>query len=960
MDPRNPGLIAPVGSIGEICIEGGIVSDGYIGHDVDQSSFVCSELLPGAVSAIYRTGDYASYDEAGILMFLGRREDSLQKLRGQRIRFDDVEAQAQLFLKGTFEARVAVDILTPLNSDTSILVLFVSPTGCSLTSTPRDIVDVIRQEFPMEDLEEAMSRTLPSNQIPRLYYPIESLPMGPTGKTDKRKLRELGNSFTLDELLDLQPSRREMRKPSTTTERWLQHLWATIIGIDREAIHADDHFFRLGGDSISAIRLVSMARNHGLRLKLTSAMIFEYPKLCDLALVAQPASDATDTGLAPFSLLAAGVDIPEAREYAANACKVRAPEIVDMYPTSSLQAGLLAMTAKTTGQYVSRSVLQLQNDIDDSRLEAAWLATVESMPILRTRIIDFAGELMQVVIADLPLRDADDVESYVLDDERISMGLGTELCRAAITNRHFVLTIHHCLYDGSSLPMILDTLRCAYQQITLPALTPYQYFIKYITTNNVAASSAYWSEQLSNTELQQFPTLPSPMFIPKADQRLTRTMTVSWPRLGITPSTILRSAWARLMSQYTTSPHVVFGATVSGRQADVVGIDQVGGPTVSTIPVAVTLDMTENLSTFLQRMQKQATSMVPHEQYGLQNIQALSEDRQRSLFQSLLVVQPVAEGSSLEHDSYLFKARSWAASVETKGTDPFNTYAIMIVCVPTSSGLEFTISYDRAVIPTTQVELLTAQFETVLRQMCSDTDMKLCDVKVASPLDLDFFWGQNVTPPAEPTARVHDLITIRASRQPMEIAIDAWDGSYTYRELDEISTAMSRKLISLGVIPGSVVLLSLERSKWTAVLQMAVLKAAAINMLQSTTVPEARLRRVLRNIPAVLAIAFEERMAVVGPLLRTITPEQLMIMKQPHAMRLPPVKMSAAAAVLVSSGSTGEPKAILWSHRTLAAHVESLREAAGLDEHSRLFSFCSHDFDVYISLTLTFVFKSCD
>lgn len=91
--------------------------------------------------------------------------------------------------------------------------------------------------------------------------------------------------------------------------------------------------------------------------------------------------------------------------------------------------------------------------------------------------------------------------------------------------------------------------------------------------------------------------------------------------------------------------------------------------------------------------------------------------------------------------------------------------------------------------------------------------------------------------------------------------------------MDEISITLGRKLISLGVAPGSVVLLPLERSKWVPILQLAVFKAAGTCMLQSTHVPEERLRRVLKNIQAVLAIASDERKEVVSPMLRTFTPE---------------------------------------------------------------------------------------
>jgi hypothetical protein len=117
------------------------------------------------------------------------------------------------------------------------------------------------------------------------------------------------------------------------------------------------------------------------------------------------------------------------------------------------------------------------------------------------------------------------------------------------------------------------------------------------------------------------------------------------------------------------------------------GIENCVAPTIATVPFAVSINWGSTIETFLQHLQRQGLDIMPYEQYGLPNIQRALGDRNAGLFQTLLVVQPVATGHSLYEDSHLFKARSFASNLETRGIDPFNTYALMIICQLTTSGL---------------------------------------------------------------------------------------------------------------------------------------------------------------------------------------------------------------------------------------------------------------------------------
>jgi amino acid adenylation domain-containing protein len=982
VDPRNYKSLAPIGAVAELCIEGPIVSRyrGLNGTELNQKHFFSPTWFKKdrlrskqGPELLYKTGDLVKYGTNGEIIFLGRIHESQRKLRGQRVDLSEIESHVHAFLSGKVDVMVVAEIFSPLNSNSDVLALFISITG----TLAADSVDkstfeqYIKQGLPVDDLEASLLKVLPPYMIPKLYIPILGVPISNTGKTDRRRLREIGSSFSFEQLAEMQPSRREIRKPSTDTEKLLQQLWAEIIGIDAESIFASDNFLRLGGDSIAAMRLVASARAKGLILTVTD--IFESPELESLAQRVRREEDVTpEEEIAPFSLLDPSLSEAEYRAYAASTCSIAESRIVDMYPCTPLQEGLLVLGEKAQGQYVSRSVLQLQDDIDASKLQKAWLNTVNRLPILRTRIVDgLLGQqgLMQVVLNSLPLRAGSDVSTYLNADEQEHMGLGTDLCRAAIINRSFVLTIHHCIYDGMVLKMILNELECQYLEGEPPDVVPFQNFIHRLIQVNPEEATAFWKQQLAlSGELRCYPETPSPGYKPQANAELEHTVRLDWPRGEITPSTIVRSSWALLTSQYVASSNIVFGVTVSGRQIDMKGVENCAGPTISTIPIPVSIDWGDTVDGFLAQMQRQGIEMTPYEQYGVQNIRHIAEGLESadSLFRTLLVVQPVAHGGSLNEDNLLFKARSYSSSLQTQGTDPFNTYPLMLICELGNSGLQIRFSFDDDVIDKKQIERIAHQFDQIIHQLCMDNvgNIKLDDIETASKLDLDLFWGQNRELSSDVDECVHQWITLTAKKIPDTLAIDAWDGKFSYRELDELSSLLCQKLINLGVRKGSVVALCFEKSKWAPVAQIAVLKAGAVALLQSIHVPDHRVGTVFKKSSVHLAVASESRVEIVSQYVPCFTIDQLLNYSSKSSpianTELPTTGIRDPAAILVSSGTTGEPKQILWSHRTLAANIRGHQEHIPMDASTRVFQFASYDFDLATLETMsTFSIGAC-
>ncbi|KAH8690320.1 putative nonribosomal peptide synthase [Talaromyces proteolyticus] len=959
VNPNNPDKLASVGSIAELCIEGPIVGcyTGKRGQSLNSKAFLSAKWLrdghldiPGRPGPIYRTGDLVKYDKDGDIIYIGRRESYQRKLRGQRVDLQDIEICVQSFLHGKLDVIVVAEIFCPFGSLKEILALFVSATN---TAKSQDHTALIKQNLPLQEIEDHLLNCLTSYIIPTVYVPIDEIPVNKSGKMDRKRLREIGSSLTMKELAEMQPSRRKDRKPATNMEFKLQEVWANVLLMEPGSIYATDNFFRLGGDSITAMRLVALLRNQ--ELLLTVGDVFEAPELQKMSeRVLQQNSVSQSPETIPFSLIHVHQDTEiETRvtiSRAAHLCSVNETLISDMYPCTPLQEGLLALGIKKRGQYVSRSVLPLQGHVEVEKLRQAWISTANKFPILRTRITDLpAHGLLQIVIDSVSYRSGNNIDSYLNDDERDAMGLGTALCRVAIIDRNFILTIHHCLYDGISLEMILQEIESQYFAKPARNNTPFRHFIEYLKSSDTEEAAQFWKRELSRAEFRQFPMVPTVTYQPQATAFLQHKVSLNWSRSGITPSTMIRASWAMLAAQYVGSTDVVFGATVTGRQINMKGIEHCVGPTIATVPVAISIDWSETVAKFLHHVQSQTWETVKYEQYGIQNIQRALGVLDNGVFQTLLVIQPSNAGNSLQKDSPLFKARSFASSLETTGTDPFNTNALMIICQLEHSGVDLRISFDPHIIDRDQMYRIVCQMETILSQITADSsqNMKLSEIQTASDFDLSSFWTQNRQPYEEPSTCVHDLVTSVAIEDPNATAIHSWDGCFSYCQVEELSSTISRRLYQLGVVKGSTVALCLEKSRWVPVLQISVLKAGAVSLLLSATLPDQRVAATLNSLVVRLAIACDSRRGLISQYVHCVTIEEL----STDPANLPlcpwsPIKMSDPAAILVSSGSTGEPKQILWTHGALAANVNSHRSNLSLGPTSRVFQFASYDFDV--------------
>jgi hypothetical protein len=463
--------------------------------------------------------------------------------------------------------------------------------------------------------------------------------------------------------------------------------------------------------------MISKAQAMGISLNVVD--IFRHPKLRNMAeVVAYSKASHKDIDIEPFALIPdSSIRLKSLLYEAVAQCNVQPEQIEDIYPCTPLQEGLMSISVRQQGAYLSQMVYRIPATLAIDRFKEAWDKVIEAHPILRTRIINSeSGGCYQVVLRErIPWQSAASLDEYLDADMKMAIIHGDSLNRLAITSdslgdRHFIWTAHHAVYDGYSVGLLFDQLTRYYEQQILPDASPFNHFIDFLTHTDIKASHSFWQNQLKG-QPASFPQQPSSNYQPRPDQ-LQRYSIQVLPNDGsdITQSTILRAAFAMLIARYSDSSDIVFGATLSGRDADVAGIAQMLGPTLTTVPVRVRLNHDQSIGDYLQTMQDQATEMIPFAHTGLQNIGRLDGIAKEVVdLNNLIVIQPAGQDSS--------KSNFLGLESVPVDLEDFQTYSLVLECSLDTGGINIEARFDKAVLQASQIQRMLEQLGHIVQQL---------------------------------------------------------------------------------------------------------------------------------------------------------------------------------------------------------------------------------------------------
>lgn len=804
VDPEDHNVLVPVGSVGELLIEGPVVGIGYLGEPAKTAEVFIEDPVwltaghssfLGRPGRLYKTGDLARYESnrSGSIEFVGRKDQQV-KLRGQRVELAEVEHHLQACLPTGI--KVAAEVIKPENGSPT-LVAFLSEK--SRTSNGLFTEPSLALAAALDNVDTTMGAKVPRYMIPAAFITLSSMPSLVSGKTDRKRLREIGVTMPRSKLGKAEAEKGPREEPETEAEKKLAQAWLAVLG-SQAIVYRASSFFGLGGDSLRAMKLVAAAREQCL--SLTVADIFGSPTLSVMARKTTEMASQDHEHITPFSLLPESWEDQMARNDTAFLCGIEPGRIEDIYPCTPLQEALMALSAKVKEAYVAQRVVLLKDVETAMKLIASFDAASQELPILRTRIVQVPGRgLVQVVVkGKLEYFSEMDVDAYLVKDRDTAMGLGTALIRYAIVNDSqtgkvsFVLTMHHALYDGWAMPLIVDRINKSYQGEPIQRSAEFKHFIKYLSSKDTTESENYWRSQLQGTHRLQFPQLPFEGYQTQADELLEEYVSLEdLPKSNATVATVIRGAWSIVASQYINSSDVVFGETLTGRNAPIIGAEEIEGPMITTIPVRVHVDADAQAGEFLQSIQEQTITQIPHEHFGLQNIRRLSTDaREACELRTGLVLHPSTDAGAEPLDidlpaNCLVPAGDAEAAQEAL---KFNTYALMLVCSIDPKGFLVMASFDSRTVGKETMQKILKQFKNVARELARNGTSPVGNIQ--SLVDADF--------------EALKTIMSKASEDPVVYTYQGATAAYIVRSDD------STKLLPAGAV-GELVINTSEPGK---------------------------------------------------------------------------------------------------------------------------------------------------
>lgn len=1014
-DPDDYNKLLPIGAIGELLTEGPNVAAGYLNaSEKTNATFVTNPAwMPADRKSmrIYRSGDLARFLPNGMVQFLGRRDHQV-KLNGLRIELGEIEHQIRQKVPETM--LVAVDVVTPHPAGSGrILAAFIAPkdpvetteesndnAATSPASDPetQKLLSLLASETSeemhsaLDGLEDAMIAALPRHMVPTAFVPLREMPLTASAKTDRKILKQMASLVPTADLVRLGTSgkARQVQAPGSIMERVLARLWGVALGRELE-LDVRDSFFKIGGDSLSAMRLVSLARREGVRISVEQ--IFKMSVLQDMARVAIVADNGhEDDGAAdgdaesPSSMVVApyatvgGIEAAKSGllESAADQLGIDQDDIEDIYPCTPLQEGLLAVSQDAKGSYVAQMVHELSPSTDLKRFQKAWSTVLNDWPILRTRFFpwlrdDGSLRLMQAVVRTKPrwLKPRT-LGDYLKLDARDKMQTGDSMLRLAAfqdrkTQRHyFVMTVHHAVYDGWMLGLLLTAVRRAYAGMPRPVTVPYSVFINRLEATDADGSQSFWQRYVSGAPRLSWPELPSLDFRPRSNcvQTITAPLPSDRGSMSFTPTTWLRTAFAILLGAYSCADDVVFASSVYGRASGLLSsAELVAGPTLATIPVRVGIERERLVGELMAEVQAESAGMMAHEQHGMQNIRRYNMEALASVdAQSLLVVQIEESNAAAPQnvDSEAADELKFTSTPPSGLENGFLSCALVLEATVSESEMHLVATHDDKVLQPDEVQRFLRQMAHIVDQLCSGTanERRIADLSLAAPEDVEEMQQWN-GPVAEPMqALIHELFHQQAVEQPDAEALVSWEGVLTFRELDELSTRLAGHLWeSCGLRPGMRVPLIFEKSMWTVVAMMAVLKVGAANVALNPAQPPETLKSLVSDVDAEFVLCSEQHLSLtqenftkyfcVGPSIRQ---EGVLLGENGAGASITPENL---AFLLFTSGSTGKPKAIMIDHSAFSSSMRGHGETLCYNKGGRNLQFTAYTSDVSIGEIFT-------
>ncbi|NOU17171.1 MAG: amino acid adenylation domain-containing protein [Bacteroidales bacterium] len=961
--------LQPIGISGELCISGDGVARGYYRNPkLTEEKFV--EIVDdlGIKTRVYKTGDLARWLPDGDIEFLGRIDQQV-KIRGYRVELGEIES---ILLKHP-EVKECVVHIFESNEDKYLCAYIVASKG-----------------FDFDSLRSYLIGLLPDYMIPSHFIGVDEIPLTPSGKINRKALPSP------------QPTRKDdFVKPLTKTQKLLVEIWKEALKL--EDVGVKDQFYKVGGDSIKAIRLVNLInKSFNVELQITDLYLNETIEKLSSIISNQNSNRIEEKKTIEKS-------INELKENILDRIEER-QLIEDVYPMSDIEIGMAyhSILDKESGTYLDQMVRQVKiPNFNPQFFEKALNLLCDKHSILRTTLhLEDFQEPVQVVhkksIVDYQHMDltglsGKEQEEYLLQVQKNDKTKGLDIKKLplwhaksySVGNDVIVVLFmcHHAILDGWSDSSLMTELNNVYLKLIednsyKPGLLQSTYrnhVVDQIIEKRNEETKEYWIQELKDYKRLEFSkdiniVEEKKIKFVRIDDVLANSIVSLANEFGTNVKNIYFAAYIDIIRRFSYKKDFVVGIVSNTRPVCTDG-DKILGCFLNTVPVNITLQPNITNENFLKYIISKLNVLVFYDKLPLAEIQKLvGEDSSDK--------NPFFDTLFNFIDFHIFNDIEETKAVDylgIKGNVRINTLFDFSID-RTFSETSLLLLYTNSIITDSRAEEICNCFITTLKRFVSNSEEQLGNDKVFSDeekneLLYSFNNTENTNSNFNQVSKIINKIFREHSNKTaivVPVVVEdmhyKYGGSvskeeiiyddYTYKYIDQKSNSLVRYLEKKGVRKNSLVGILLEPSVEMIISIVAALKSGFGYMPISSEFPMDRISYMLNDSDAKILISdglFD--LTFNG---EVVDVEDEKIYEESTEPIENEVNENDAAYLIYTSGTTGKPKGVLVSQGNLANYVNWFTEKMSITPNDKGILTSSFAFDLGYSSLYTSILSGAE
>ena len=953
--------LLPMGAEGNLYIGGDGVSPGYYRQEeLTSRKFINNRILQSDQDRLFHTGDRARLLPDGNIVYIGRMDQQL-KLRGFRIEPAEIEQQLST------EPEVAGSVIVATNDtgrDRILVAYFVAATIGNVS------FERIRE------WKRKLCEVLPIYMIPDRFIQLRELPLKPNKKVDRNALAKLR--------LPNDNYASGYKAPIDKTERQLVVLWERVL--DRSPIGTEDHFFDLGGNSLSAVKLLTEI-NKEMGIALTLRQLLHSLTISGIASFIHDKEKEIDAD----GRAARSDSMPH---YVASSERAH-----DVFPLTEVQMAYWAgRQVDHTLSNVSTHVYQEMDfeDLNLEHLECCFQQLVKRHPMLRA-IIQSDG--MQQILEEVPHYKIETIQACVCTDQDRLLLLdeirqqlshyvhpGTWpmfVIKAVqlpdrITRLH--ISIDLMIADARSFQIILNDLArlyAGYGPLWELNASFRDYVTSLLTINSLEfykSSQDYWLERID-----QFPAGPVLPLVRGINMSMHKPIFRRWKavldrdvwgrlceqarRQSLTQSAMLLGAFAEVLALYSKYPHFSLNLTLFNRLPIHSDLDEVVGDFTTISLLEVDYRARDSFARRVQAVQNRLWSDLDHRLYS--GIRMTEQLLRRGMitepvpvvFTSLLDM--ARESSADISFDHVFK-RCNEEVTEARSISQTAQVWLDHQVVERNGELHFNWDVIDDLFPSGMVDEMFEVYRTFLHSLATTTELweealplsSFPSINCRHRLKLKEIEALHHSELVRQDVLLHEGFERMAVRKPEAVAVVAHDYTLSYRELNLYAIEAAHKLQRCGIEAGTLVGIVMHKGWEQLVAVLSILKVGAAYLPIDASLPERRIRELLKlgEVKVTLiqsGIQFDHCPSEVVRLEIALLSDADLAGMERSSMDIK-IPSDQLAYVMFTSGSTGMPKGVMINHQSALNTIEDMNRKFSLSPSDRVLGLSSLSFDLSV------------